>query len=850
VSCPTTMTQLGPRLSYEHVAEDPANQPQDEDLAYPMPPTYAQRRRYVGFASFLAAVAILATCAVVGFSQLTRMSQASGPISLAQESTAEVAGLEARAKPHAPIQRVSLSSSVARKLRSNPGSSMNLPTSPEAAAAAGTKGGEVRTVKFKQETSRDLTTQAVNDLADALANMDPNASALDEGASLNTTGNSTGNATKPKPAGPWWEKQPPSYPLPYAQGQWPQKYNYEGNFPNGFIWGMGTAAYQVEGAYREDGRGASIWDTFTGADTIGMPGSNCSYCCKKKPCKAHWAMKHQGATGNVAADHYNMYKTDVALMKSMGLKHYRFSLSWPRLIPTGKLKDGKNHKAIKFYKDLLDELKSAGITPYVTIYHWDLPQGLLDPPRVAGWWSRDKDGKPDGQIMADWLDFANLCFEEFGSRVEFWTTFNEPWSFLFLASGYGKAPSIDPYNDMTRDPWIGAHNVLNAHAEAVNLYRTKFQKKQKGTIGITVNSDWREPKTNKTMDIVAAEQVMLFTIGWFAEPIFGSTGDYPAEMRNVYGKQLPEFTEKQKALLKGSADFFGFNHYGTGWIAYDEQKPGADLTHAKLSEEGLPQGESTWLFGAAWGFRKALSWIKRRYSNPQLLVTEGGWSIAADTNAEAVRDVARINYYANYTSEMQKAIYEDGVDIRGYFAWSLLDNFEWEMGYKERFGTTYVDYKFGVDEQAPPGLGASHPMPGQQTRLRKGSSCFLEALWSRNQLVAPDAPDYMSCTSAREFHGEFKDSTQPSCVRWIEVHAPGTRVSMYGGCGKKPGSDAIATGALLGSAVIANFSAGGGPSRLHGFWSSGTNSIVWGDGSVWTKRAIEKDNKIELAFRK
>lgn len=650
--------------------------------------------------------------------------------------------------------------------------------------------------------------------------------------------------TKPQHVRPNYSE----YPLPYLHGEWPTKYENRGRFPNGFVWGMGTAAYQIEGAYREDGRGASIWDTFTGADTVGMPGANCSYCCQHAPCTAHWAMKDTGATGNVAADHYHLWKTDVALMKAMGLKHYRFSLSWPRLIPTGKLKDGKNQKGIDFYNSLINELHLAGITPYVTIYHWDLPQGLLDPPSLQAWWSRDADGKPDGQILPDWLDYVNLCFTEFGDRVKSWVTFNEPWTFLFLGSGYGKAPSIEYFSNMTIDPWIGGHNVLNAHAAAVDLYRRKFQKKQRGLIGITNNCDWREPKTDSPEDILAAEHAVLFQLGWFAEPIFGSTGDYPASMRKAYGSQLPEFTEEQRALLKGSSDFFGLNHYGTGWVAHDKHHPGADLAYAKLTEEGLPGAQSTWLYGAAWGFRKVLNWVSSRYDNPPLLVTEGGWSLKAETAHEAVHDQARVVYYANYTSEMYKAIFKDGVHVLGYFAWSLMDNFEWDQGYTERFGATFTEYNFGLDPNAPT-RESSQPTEGKQMRQRKESSCWLEAVWAYNELIGPKSVNYDGCTSSLQFHGEFMDPTQPECTRMIVVHAPGTSGSLFEGCGDESSDSPSAPAVFSGSSIVADFSARGGPSHLVGFWNRAKNSIMWGDGSLWMK-IYASGAHVDFNFRK
>merc|ERR1712113_900642 len=299
------------------------------------------------------------------------------------------------------------------------------------------------------------------------------------------------------------------------------------------------------------------------------------------------------------------------------------------------------------------------------------------------------------------MHYVDTCFRLFGDRVKTWITFNEAWTFTYLASGFGKAPSIEYYSDMTSEPWIAGHNVLNAHAEVVHLYRTMYQPTQGGKIGITNNCDWREPHSTDPGDIASAERAVLFQLGWYSDPIFGGKGDYPPEMRALYGSRLPNFTAEEKRKLNGSADFYGLNHYGTGWAAFDPKNPGADLSYAKVSEEGIVKAESAWLYGAGWGFRKILNWVKRRYNNPVLYVTEGGWSANAPNYVLGTHDISRVMYYANYSSEMRKAIVEDGVDVRGYFAWSLVDNFEWERGYIERFGTTYNDFGKGFDPNAP-----------------------------------------------------------------------------------------------------------------------------------------------------
>jgi beta-glucosidase/6-phospho-beta-glucosidase/beta-galactosidase len=305
---------------------------------------------------------------------------------------------------------------------------------------------------------------------------------------------------------PATEACPKGYPVPYCNGLWPTEYTASGKFPRGFIWGVSTAAYQVEGAYREEGRGASVWDVFTGADTVDMPGANCSYCCKSAPCAPADGMLSKGSTGSVANDHYHMWRSDIALMRSMGVRHYRLSISWPRLIPTGRIEDGVNQMGLAWYNKLIDGLLAAGITPYVTIFHWDLPQGLLDPKvGKSAWWSRDENGVPNGQITDEYVAFADLCFASFGDRVKWWFTFNEPWTDLWVGI------QGDLFNDHGRDPWIGGHNVLNAHAAAVDRYRTTYQRVQGGRIGIVLNSDWAEPKTLAAASIEASQRAMAFT---------------------------------------------------------------------------------------------------------------------------------------------------------------------------------------------------------------------------------------------------------------------------------------------------------------------------------------------------
>jgi beta-glucosidase len=447
-------------------------------------------------------------------------------------------------------------------------------------------------------------------------------------------------------------------------------------------------------------------------------------------------MGNKGATGNVACDHYHVWEQDVALMQELGLKHYRFSISWPRVVPTGKIADGVNEAGLAFYDGLIDALIAAGITPYVTLYHWDLPQGLLNVDEsLYGWYGTNEKGHPSGQMTEHFVDYADLCFSRFGDRVKTWITFNEAWTFLKLG-GSIHAPGMLEFSDSLLHPFIGGHNVLLAHASATKLYRKQYQASQGGKIGMTNNCDFREPGSNEQGDIAASQRLLLWMLGWLSDPIW--LGDYPAPMRVLLGDKLPVFTPEERALVVNSSDFFGLNHYGTGW-GHRQEGAGWDNSFAFDTNEGLPRAQSTWLFSAAWGFRKLLNWVDKRYGSPDIYVTEGGWSLEAEDARSGKRDLERTMYFANYTSEMLKAIQEDGVQVKGYFAWSLMDNFEWGMGYKERFGVVFNDFKFGLDLNTATNHD-EQPTAGSQIRTPKDTSCwFKQGLWKSNSLIDPVA---------------------------------------------------------------------------------------------------------------
>ncbi|MCF7759021.1 MAG: beta-glucosidase [Cephaloticoccus sp.] len=440
-------------------------------------------------------------------------------------------------------------------------------------------------------------------------------------------------------------------------------------FPAGFTWGAATAAYQIEGGWSQDGRGPSIWDAFTHT-----PGKT-----------------NEGQTADTACDHYNRMEEDVALMKAMGLKSYRFSFAWSRLLPTGR--DTVNEEGVAFYNRLIDALLANGITPWVTLYHWDLPLAL----------QMETDGLLNPEVADQFARYAEVCFERFGDRVKHWITLNEPWCSAVLGHGIGY---FAPGRVSQSEPYIAAHNLIRAHGKIVDVYRRKFQSWQKGVIGITNNCDWREPKTDSAADQAAAQRSMEFFLGWFADPIY--RGDYPAVMREMVGDRLPHFSAEDMALIRGSSDFFGLNFYG-GMYASEPPAGQAVTTIKPTGNGGMaadqrvelsddPKWEKT---DMDWNVvpdfcRKMLGWVDKRYGHPPIYITENGCALPGERDVTvAVNDTRRIDFVERYLTACHAAINTDGVDLRGYFLWSLMDNFEWALGFSKRFGLHHVDFTTG-----------------------------------------------------------------------------------------------------------------------------------------------------------
>ncbi|PSR98148.1 Beta-glucosidase [Actinidia chinensis var. chinensis] len=443
------------------------------------------------------------------------------------------------------------------------------------------------------------------------------------------------------------------------------------HFPPQFIFGSATSAYQVEGAWNEGGRGPSIWDSFSHAE-----GKICD-----------------GSNGDIAVDQYHRYKEDIELIAKLGFGAYRFSISWSRIFPDG-LGTQINEEGITYYNNVINALLERGIQPFVTLYHWDLPLNLQE--SMGGWLNEE--------VVKYFAIYAEICFASFGDRVKNWITINEPLQ--TAVNGYVTgifAPGRCEHG--STEPYLVAHHQLLAHAEAVSTYRNKYQDKQKGQIGLVVDCEWAEALSDKIEDRKAAARRIDFQLGWYLDPIF--YGDYPETMREKLGDQLPKFSHKNKELLKNSVDFIGLNHYTSRFIAHSTNCEDNCFYRAQEMESiaewegGEVIGEkaaSPWLYVVPWGIRKLLNYIAQRYNNPPVYVTENGMDDDEDGSCplnEMLDDKLRVCYYKGYLTAVAQAI-KDGTDVRGYFAWSLLDNFEWSSGYTRRFGLVYVDYKNGL----------------------------------------------------------------------------------------------------------------------------------------------------------
>jgi beta-glucosidase len=413
-------------------------------------------------------------------------------------------------------------------------------------------------------------------------------------------------------------------------------------FPKDFIWGVATASYQIEGASYEDGRGESIWDRFS-----------------KTPEKVL-----NGHTGDVACNHYHLYKEDVALIKGLGVDSYRFSIAWPRIFPNGS--GQLNRKGIDFYRRLVDELLAQGIKPAATLYHWDLPQALEN---HGGWLNRD---------TAFWFrDYAASMFQELGDVVDSWITLNEPWCAAFL--GYGNGEHA-PGKQGGMNHLKAAHNLLYGHGLALQAYR---EGNLPAEIGITLNLTPQYPASDKAEDIEAAWAADGFHNRWYLDPIF--RGKYPEDLSEFAEVVTPCVNSGDLELISAPIDFLGINFYSRSIV-------GVDSSGKPISYPGE-------------GSRTAMDWevcpealydllvrVHKDYAPTALYITENGAAYDDVLLGGKVHDPERVDYLRRHFATASQSL-EAGVPLKGFYVWSLLDNFEWAFGYERRFGLIYVDFE-------------------------------------------------------------------------------------------------------------------------------------------------------------
>ncbi|PON32154.1 Glycoside hydrolase [Parasponia andersonii] len=451
-------------------------------------------------------------------------------------------------------------------------------------------------------------------------------------------------------------------------------------FPEDFIFGTASAAYQYEGAANESGRKPSIWDTFTND----YPEKIADH-----------------SSGAVAQDFYHRYEEDIEYMSDIGFDTFRFSISWSRILPYGT-PDIINSEGVEFYHKLINYLKAKGLKPVVTLFHWDLPQALEN--KYGGLLSQN--------FVKDFRKYAGFCFQEFGNSVEQWITFNEPY--VFATHGYQtgiKAPGRCSHyagnctkGNSAVEPYKVIHHLLLAHAEAVHLYWNKYQLKQKGIIGLTEASHWMVPKFYTPESSTAAYRALDFMLGWTVHPI--TYGDYPETMRNLVGCRLPKFTKAQSALLKGSFDFLGLNYYTARYAeeynatCFNPTPENDSRVLLTTEKNGVPIGDKTaldWLYVYPKGIEDLVLYVKENYNNPNIYITENGFvdpkiNDTIDCSNSALKDDGRIKFHRDHLWHLLNAI-KAGANVKGYFIWSFEDNFEWQDGYTAKFGIYCIDYK-------------------------------------------------------------------------------------------------------------------------------------------------------------
>ncbi|ETM00851.1 hypothetical protein L917_02474 [Phytophthora nicotianae] len=480
-------------------------------------------------------------------------------------------------------------------------------------------------------------------------------------------------------------------------------------FPTDFLFGSATASYQVEGAWSEDGRTPSIWDDFCRQ----QPGFQCA---------------------NVANDFYHRYADDIKLMVETGLQSFRFSVSWSRVMnwdpETRRMQ--RNAPGLVFYHALLDKLIENGISPILTIYHWDLPTELHNELAPQGW--------ENPNIIDHFVQYSTLLYHEFGDKVDFWTTFNEPLSFVVY--GYNTGLHPPGFHDSATLVYKVAHNVLLSHGYAVQKFRELKSGgviQSKARIGIVLNANQFYPvDANNPSDVEATERAMNFEFGWWLLPI--TTGDYPAVMRERVGDRLPRFTADEAAILKGSYDVFMLNHYFSRavtdcdseasstpcfslHVGFGQDKGVDDSQLVPGSRPGLQdsKGNNYCKSYTAYppGYLDTIKWMHAKDPSAKILLTENGWC-----GDDEVDNWTQLWFFQSYTEQVYKAVVEEKIPVIGYTAWSFLDNYEWGS-YGPRFGLYYVNF---TEETGSPDF--EKPKPTDLQRIARPSAKWLSKVAS------------------------------------------------------------------------------------------------------------------------
>ncbi|XP_013010007.1 beta-klotho [Cavia porcellus] len=432
-----------------------------------------------------------------------------------------------------------------------------------------------------------------------------------------------------------WSRKPSASPVNASQ-----LFLYD-TFPKNFFWGVGTAAFQVEGGWQEDGKGPSIWDHFV-----------------------HTRLKSVNSTGG-SSDSYTFLQKDLSALDFLGVSAYQFSISWPRLFPDG-MAAVANAKGVQYYNALLDALVLRNIQPIVTLYHWDLPLALQE--KYGGW---------KNESMIDiFNDYATYCFRAFGDRVKYWITIHNPY--LVAWHGYGTGIHAPGERGDIATVYTVGHNLIKAHAKVWHTYNRNFRPAQRGWLSITLGSHWIEPaRPDAAADVQRCQRSLAAVLGWFAGPIHGR-GDYPAGLRDELPAALPRFSAAEQRLVRGTADFFAFS------FGPNNFKPPS--TVPKMGQN------------VSLNLRQVLNWIKLEYGNPRILIAENGWFTDSHVTTE---DTTAIYMMKNFLNQVLQAIRSDEVQVFGYTAWSLLDGFEWQDAHTTRRGLFYVDFDSKHKERKP-----------------------------------------------------------------------------------------------------------------------------------------------------